>query len=104
YLLHVHIFHQIELNVPTNNIADKFVLYLHNLLGVAIPLHKPCKSFPENHQIIRYTPFQSVGLRSEEHTSELQSRFDLVCRLLLEKKNRQNHFAYLGESRTRQLR
>src|SRR5207249_5276705 len=25
------------------------------------------------------------GLRSEEHTSELQSRFDLVCRLLLEK-------------------
>src|SRR5699024_12404840 len=26
--------------------------------------------------------------RSEEHTSELQSRFDLVCRLLLEKKRR----------------
>src|SRR5207249_5350969 len=26
------------------------------------------------------------GRRSEEHTSELQSRFDLVCRLLLEKK------------------
>src|SRR5207249_6940473 len=26
--------------------------------------------------------------RSEEHTSELQSRFDLVCRLLLEKKNK----------------
>src|SRR5438067_4956158 len=29
----------------------------------------------------------SYGRRSEEHTSELQSRFDLVCRLLLEKKN-----------------
>src|SRR5699024_7058896 len=28
------------------------------------------------------------GPRSEEHTSELQSRFDLVCRLLLEKKNK----------------
>src|SRR5699024_11294712 len=26
-------------------------------------------------------------VRSEEHTSELQSRFDLVCRLLLEKQN-----------------
>src|SRR5207249_9210742 len=26
--------------------------------------------------------------RSEEHTSELQSRFELVCRLLLEKKNK----------------
>src|SRR5207249_10930073 len=33
--------------------------------------------------------FQDWGrsARSEEHTSELQSRFDLVCRLLLEKKN-----------------
>src|SRR5690349_22444882 len=30
----------------------------------------------------------SIGLRSEEHTSELQSRRDLVCRLLLEKKKR----------------
>src|SRR5207249_8811474 len=29
----------------------------------------------------------TTTLRSEEHTSELQSRFDLVCRLLLEKKN-----------------
>src|SRR5207247_5449738 len=28
------------------------------------------------------------GLRSEEHTSELQSRVDLVCRLLLEKKKK----------------
>src|SRR5699024_12790895 len=29
-----------------------------------------------------------VSDRSEEHTSELQSRFDLVCRLLLEKKKK----------------
>src|SRR5437868_12975835 len=29
---------------------------------------------------------RQVRSRSEEHTSELQSRFDLVCRLLLEKK------------------
>src|SRR5207247_6066575 len=28
--------------------------------------------------------------RSEEHTSELQSRVDLVCRLLLDKKNKKN--------------
>src|SRR5437868_5275188 len=31
---------------------------------------------------------RTCGLRSEEHTSELQSRFDLVCRLLLEKKKK----------------
>src|SRR5699024_11990386 len=30
----------------------------------------------------------AVIFRSEEHTSELQSRFDLVCRLLLEKKKK----------------
>src|SRR5699024_11313773 len=29
-------------------------------------------------------PLPLLGARSEEHTSELQSRFDLVCRLLLE--------------------
>src|SRR3712207_7104691 len=33
--------------------------------------------------------------RSEEHTSELQSRQYLVCRLLLEKKNNQANSAYL---------
>src|SRR5689334_24727677 len=30
--------------------------------------------------------------RSEEHTSELQSQFHLVCRLLLEKKNTPKHY------------
>src|SRR5699024_12316431 len=36
------------------------------------------------------SPFyqRMLAERSEEHTSELQSRFDLVCRLLLEKKKK----------------
>src|SRR5699024_11818419 len=33
-------------------------------------------------------PAATSRRRSEEHTSELQSRFDLVCRLLLEKKKK----------------
>src|SRR2546422_3539572 len=33
-----------------------------------------------------HEPDRAPGLRSEEHTSELQSRLHLVCRLLLEKK------------------
>src|SRR5207249_6222747 len=41
---------------------------------------RPLSSYTELHSGV--WPF-----RSEEHTSELQSRFDLVCRLLLEKKN-----------------
>src|SRR5436309_15611312 len=35
----------------------------------------------------RLLPSRASGSRSEEHTSELQSREKLVCRLLLEKKN-----------------
>src|SRR3712207_7575019 len=35
--------------------------------------------------------YQALAARSEEHTSELQSRQYLVCRLLLEKKIRINH-------------
>src|SRR5690606_40925219 len=37
--------------------------------------------------ILGYAGILSLGHRSEEHTSELQSRENLVCRLLLEKKN-----------------
>src|SRR5215211_8939297 len=36
----------------------------------------------------RRTPRRRAPTRSEEHTSELQSHSDLVCRLLLEKKNK----------------
>src|SRR2546422_5205870 len=36
--------------------------------------------------------------RSEEHTSELQSRLHLVCRLLLEKKKKTNHVTILISS------
>src|SRR2546427_4323420 len=39
----------------------------------------------------RHNPFLSA--RSEEHTSELQSQSNLVCRLLLEKKNKDTNRA-----------
>src|SRR5690242_21439197 len=37
---------------------------------------------------IRFIPALASSLRSEEHTSELQSHVNLVCRLLLEKKKK----------------
>src|SRR2546421_4780323 len=45
----------------------------------------------EIHSMAEETPGEIPTLeeRSEEHTSELQSRSDLVCRLLLEKKKKQ---------------
>src|SRR5690606_36360530 len=43
---------------------------------------------PEHLAQLRRSPDVGGALRSEEHTSELQSRENLVCRLLLEKKKR----------------
>src|SRR5438105_10957176 len=42
---------------------------------------------------------RSIG-RSEEHTSELQSRVELVCRLLLEKKNHRYGLASVHRTRS----
>src|SRR5207249_11626677 len=39
-----------------------------------------------SNDLLAQVPCPPILIRSEEHTSELQSRFDLVCRLLLEKK------------------
>src|SRR5207249_8649504 len=46
--------------------------------------HTDARSLPIAGESARWD--SPAGVRSEEHTSELQSRFDLVCRLLLEKK------------------
>src|SRR2546422_4485905 len=43
------------------------------------------------------------AIRSEEHTSELQSRLHLVCRLLLEKKKKLKS-THIGENRSRARR
>src|SRR5690554_7552683 len=42
----------------------------------------------ENKELTRHRNDYLISLRSEEHTSELQSRPHLVCRLLLDKNNR----------------
>src|SRR2546422_5345285 len=47
---------------------------------------------------VRAGGFIFVAGRSEEHTSELQSRLHLVCRLLLEKKKKRIHY-FLHSSR-----
>src|SRR3712207_7295954 len=56
-------------------------LLLVDVLGGAVPAHDPALL---------------VAPRSEEHTSELQSRQYLVCRLLLEKKKKKTLHTYLN--------
>src|SRR5207249_10190998 len=48
----------------------------------------------EKFRSLKSSSLDTTGRRSEEHTSELQSRFDLVCRLLLEKKYRQRQIPW----------
>src|SRR5437868_13646864 len=59
-----------------------YTLSLHDALPIFPDALGPLPDFVHLHRWMR-----GEHLRSEEHTSELQSRFDLVCRLLLEKKN-----------------
>src|SRR5689334_23726357 len=57
-------------------------------VGFAVPLALPLARWaltPPFHPCLAGEPARR---RSEEHTSELQSQFHLVCRLLLEKKNK----------------
>src|SRR5699024_1854939 len=60
--------------------------YLFNFYTLAIARANDIRKLCElrNYKVVG---FRNTIIRSEEHTSELQSRFDLVCRLLLEKKN-----------------
>src|SRR2546430_10758584 len=52
---------------------------------------------------IREAPFRGRFPRSEEHTSELQSQSNLVCRLLLEKKKPQESRPYRMTARPPEL-
>src|SRR5260221_2819056 len=58
----------------------------HPLDGATARHHQRRRPGAERRARARGRPF--LRARSEEHTSELQSHSDLVCRLLLEKKNR----------------
>src|SRR2546429_320320 len=53
------------------------------LIGIVLAFRQVIRLFPE---IAWVNGFRLADPRSEEHTSELQSRLHLVCRLLLEKK------------------
>src|SRR5260221_5486725 len=63
--------------------TEIYTLSLHDALPISCRHHR----WPGSRRGPRA---QAEHGRSEEHTSELQSHSDLVCRLLLEKKKKQN--------------
>src|SRR3712207_7142849 len=88
--------------------TEIYTLSLHDALPIFCRL-KETVTLPQATNLVKRAPqlFQSrsprrlLTPRSEEHTSELQSRQYLVCRLLLEKKKKKNNGAILGHHKTR---
>src|SRR6266853_4763860 len=70
--------------------TEIYTLSLHDALRSSppAPADRACNTMPSRHQA-----------RSEEHTSELQSQSNIVCRLLLEKKKKNKY-----DSRPKKLR
>src|SRR2546430_4206642 len=74
--------------------TEIYTLSLHDALpiygGIRHPLLRPRRRFPVAVGGDQFPPALNAAVqpRSEEHTSELQSQSNLVCRLLLEKKNK----------------
>src|SRR5215475_15312960 len=74
---------------PRSTLFPYTTLFRSSAQCLSIPISRAAGSKP-----ISRRPRPPTGRRSEEHTSELQSRENLVCRLLLEKKKK-----YLVERR-----
>src|SRR2546421_8115706 len=79
--------------------TEIYTLSLHD----ALPISRDAAELGSQGDVVARQPnaqdnLDSIGespKRSEEHTSELQSRSDLVCRLLLEKKKNLCHVVYI---------
>src|SRR5438034_6263531 len=82
-------------------ITEYYTLSLHDALPILASLRLTLvlyRSPPTSpfHPRVASKP-QVLRFRSEEHTSELQSHSDIVCRLLLEKKNTFVEISRFGE-------
>src|SRR5260221_2736382 len=71
--------------------TEIYTLSLHDALPISQDKKRSKTRSERFSQVVGYL---TLGIRSEEHTSELQSHSDLVCRLLLEKK-KNNFTAFL---------
>src|SRR2546428_6556607 len=83
---------------PYTTLFRSFPVGVKDLDPLVVPIGHVNPASPVDHDVVRQpelagtrSSFSPLQYRSEEHTSELQSRSDLVCRLLLEKKKTRNH-------------
>src|SRR5699024_12622620 len=94
---------------PTTSTPQLYTLSLHDALPISIlfavstTISFFVTAFPFgrikfnfSNKVSNFSRSSARKTRSEEHTSELQSRFDLVCRLLLEKKKKKTTHYIVG--------
>src|SRR5476649_749805 len=74
--------------------TEIYTLSLHDALPILLDGERPALLF-------HFGDHQPSFDRSEEHTSELQSHSDLVCRLLLEKKKKNNTITTDNETKSK---
>src|SRR5256885_17225940 len=70
--------------------TEIYTLSLHDALPISEVAHVDVEEIVEHLRCVVPDALGETGTRSEEHTSELQSPCNLVCRLLLEKKKNPN--------------
>src|SRR5690242_20794901 len=73
--------------------TEIYTLSLHDALPILCPKRSPCPAsvIGSRAEASACSPVTPGPIRSEEHTSELQSHVNLVCRLLLEKKKKKQN-------------
>src|SRR5690625_6922727 len=89
------------LSMPATRLTALFTLSLHDALPISLgvyptadrmdvigPMARDIAGLRQAFRLMAPEAGDGGGRRSEEHTSELQSRSHLVCRLLLEKKKK----------------
>src|SRR3712207_7203125 len=84
---------------PYTTLFRSLIVFLHGrhvtcYRGTTTALRWPCRTTEQ--PIPSYQGYDYIAQRSEEHTSELQSRQYLVCRLLLEKKKIHTHHSTIS--------
>src|SRR5699024_11775210 len=84
----MHLIDQLYYVMDYNHVQSEVNLYfLQEMQKQSVPIYIVINQVDKHQE----AEISFYDYRSEEHTSELQSRFDLVCRLLLEKKNKNLH-------------
>src|SRR5256885_12174428 len=79
---------------PRSTLFPYTTLFRSQLVHHAFAACDVVMTFIEALKVPDIRPKQKPAARSEEHTSELQSPCNLVCRLLLEKKKKNTHIHY----------